>query len=84
MLAAMDAQANRICKQLEKLDTIGGGGGGGGGGSGDDKREKRRSLRGDIVPMLEELGTLLAEMKAIKEQLAKSQNVGKHVQHFSD
>lgn len=64
MLAAMDAQANRICKQLEKLDSGSGG-----------KEEKRRSLKGDIMPVLEELGNLLAEMKAIKEQLAKSQNV---------
>jgi hypothetical protein len=51
MLAAMDAQANRICKQLEKLDGGGQSAGGSGGGS-SSKEEKRRSLKGDIVPVL--------------------------------
>ena len=64
MLAAMDAQANRICKQLEKLE------------GNENKEERRRSLKGgEIATVLEELAQLLSEMKAIKEQLAHSQNV---------
>ena len=59
MLAAMDAQANRICKQLEKLE------------GNENKEERRRSLKGgEIATVLEELAQLLSEMKAIKEQLA--------------
>nr|CAD2167633.1 unnamed protein product [Meloidogyne enterolobii] len=64
MLAAMDAQANRICKQLEKIEGSG------------NKEERRRSLKGgEIASVLEELAKLLSEMKAIKEQLAHSQNI---------
>nr|CAD2122943.1 unnamed protein product [Meloidogyne enterolobii] len=64
MLAAMDAQANRICKQLEKIEGSG------------NKEERRRSLKGgEIASVLEELARLLSEMKAIKEQLAHSQNI---------
>jgi hypothetical protein len=64
MLAAMDAQANRICKQLEKIDGNG------------NKEERRHSLKGgEIGIVLEELAKLLSEMKLIKEQLAYSQNV---------